>query len=246
MRLSATIALAGLTVLAAACPRDEGTALTPPSPEQAPEPRDGDVLSGDAFKTALQEARAALREVMDGKRDGITPRQHDVLLLKALRDAMAGSELTAPLYGDPGRGIDMTLRMVETYYRPGGSGERLTLAETRRRLDEDDTSPPVIDAMVAYMLRDVLRTTACYSYRRDPQTDDVQILAVHPDCSPGTASKPDCCWIQCKDSAVSGFRKCSNCCDSWTQLEINDPEDPGIVYVFCFDEGGGRRSCPPR
>jgi hypothetical protein len=243
MRLPAVFASSALAILIGACLRDDGTELTPSSLEK--QTQNGDALRGDVFKAELQEARKALREVMEGKRKTITPREHNVLLLKVLRDALAGGGASAVYVGDPAHGADMTLRMVETYFRPGGTGQRLPRAEAMRRAGDGDDSPQVGDALVAYTLLDALRKSACYSYRRDPRTGLVEILGISSDCSPSPVLNENCCWIQCKDSRVPGFKKCSNCCDAWTQLEINDPEDPGVVYVTCFDEAGNGRSCPP-
>jgi hypothetical protein len=202
-----------------------------------------DVLEGAAFHEEFSKALRSLNETAKAETGAVSLHTSRVLLLKVLRDVLASGEAMA-MSRDLGREtLHMTLEMVEVYFTPGREAERIKPLDALRRVEAGDDSPAVLDALTAHAIAGAVRTAACYSYRKDNEVIVNRNLKCSGD-APRIATGCTTCWISCRVIG-GGIRRCTNCCDNWFQMEVTDPADPGIVYVFCVNDQFEARSCPP-
>lgn len=205
---------------------------------------DPNILQGDVFRQEVEKVKASLAAIAAGERDQLTPFEQRVLLLKHVQHALATGGASR-IEGVPGRETaPVTLRMIETYFLQEGSRQPLSKAEILKRLQRGDAVDENLrDALVARAAWQASRNIACYAYRKDSG----EIVCASPECAEALAHPRTACTPKqgkpCQPRG-GGFQYCNDGCDLWWQLEISDPDDPGIVYVYCVDIFLNPRSCP--
>ncbi|MFQ5599046.1 MAG: hypothetical protein ACE5G2_00675 [Candidatus Krumholzibacteriia bacterium] len=201
-----------------------------------------EVLEAAALRTEVERAIRALRDVAEGRREALTEFEHQVLVLKALRDALAAGGAERIEGAPTGTGAVLTLGLVQRYFLPSSRKHLLTFQEADELLQEGEMTEEIRDAYLVQAIMGSVRKAACFAYDRNTG----EIVCVNS-CSGGGRPRVAGCTPNpgspCR-VVHPGFKKCNDGCLRWMQVEIADPLDAGVVYVICWDGDGRPLGCP--